>query len=76
MKSTLDKMIINQKGVVKCIDNKSDMQRRFLDIGLSDGCPVECVLISFGEEMKAYFIKGAIIGIRKEDASFVEIDLF
>lgn len=74
MKNTLDKMMINQRGIVKQIDESSEMQRRFLDIGLTDGCFVECVLASYGGEMKAYCIKGAMIGIRKEDANLVEIE--
>ena len=74
MKNTLDKMMINQKGIVKHIDESSEMQRRFLDIGLTDGSLVECVLASYGGEMKAYCIKGAVIGIRKEDADLIEID--
>lgn len=73
MKNTLDKMFINQKSTVKNVDENSIMKRRFLDIGLTDGTDIECVLISYGGEMKAYAIKGAVIGIRKEDASFIEI---
>ena len=56
------------------IDDKSLMKRRFLDIGLTDGTDVECVLVSYGNEMKAYCIKGAIIGIRREDANLIEIE--
>ena len=74
MKNTLDKMTINQKSIVKRIDDKSTMQRRFLDIGLTEGTNVECVLVSYGGEMKAYTVKGAIIAIRKEDASLIEIE--
>lgn len=73
MKNTLDKMFVNQKSVVKNIDEKSTMKRRFLDIGLTDGTDVECVLVGYGEEMKAYVIKGTVIGIRKEDARLIEI---
>lgn len=74
MRDTLDKMIVNQKSIVKKVDESSPMKRRFLDIGLTEGTKVECVLVSYGEEMKAYSIKGAIIGIRKEDAVCVEIE--
>lgn len=73
MQNTLDKMSINEKSKVKKIDEKSQMRRRFLDIGLTDGTEVECVLVSYGGEMKAYNIKGAVIAIRKEDAKFIEI---
>ena len=74
MKNTLDKMNINQKGIVKKVQDDSTMKRRFLDIGLTEGTNVECVLVSYGGEMKAYSIKGAVIGIRKEDACLIEID--
>lgn len=74
MENTLDKMTINQKSTVRKISEKSPMRRRFLDIGLTDGAKVECVLISYGGEMRAYFIKGAVIAIRKEDAAFVEVE--
>lgn len=74
MKNTLDKMQMNQKGKIKCILKDSPMLRRFLDIGLAEGTSVECVLIAYGGEMKAYRIKGATIGIRKEDAQMVEIE--
>lgn len=74
MKNTLDKMVIGQKNIVKMVEDESSMKRRFLDIGLTEGTDVECVLSSYGGEMKAYCIKGAVIGIRKEDAYFIEID--
>ena len=74
MKNTLDKMKVNQKGMVKQILEESPLKRRFLDIGLKDATKVECILISFGGEMKAYRIKGATIGIRKEDAKYIEIE--
>ena len=74
MRNTLDKMEINQKSTVKKISDKTPMKRRFLDIGLTDGTEVECVLVSYGKEMRAYFIKGAVIAIRKEDAKFIEVE--
>jgi len=74
MKNTLDKMTINQKSTVKKIKENTSMRRRFLDIGLTGGAEVECVLVSYGEEMKAYLIKGAVIAIRREDACMIEID--
>lgn len=74
MRKTLDKMQKNEKGKVKCILESSPMKRRFLDIGLTEGTKLECTLVSFGGEMKAYRIKGATIGIRKEDAKAIELE--
>lgn len=75
MRSTLDKMEVNQKSDVIKISKESPLTRRFLDIGLTKGTKVECILKSYGDEMKAYRIKGATIGIRKEDAENVEIEM-
>lgn len=74
MENTLDKLKVNEQAVVKEVLEDSPMRRRFLDIGLAKGTDVECRLASFGEEMKAYRIKGALIGIRKEDAKGVLVE--
>lgn len=74
MRNTLDKMGVNEKGTVKEILEGSSLKRRFLDIGFTAGTKVECILVSFGEQMKAYRIKGATIGIRVEDAKFIEVE--
>ena len=74
IKNTMDKMQINQEGIVKKISLESPMYRRFLDIGLAEGTNIECILIALGNGMKAYRIKGATIGIRKEDAQMIEIE--
>ena len=58
------------------ISNKSDISRRLLDIGLIPGTRIECVLISPMQNPKAYIIRGAVIAIRNEDASDIEIEYF
>lgn len=47
------------------------MRRRLFDIGLIKGTDVECVLQSAKREMSAYLIRGAVIALRREDASKV-----
>lgn len=74
MRKMLNELQKNERGVVTCVAENSPLKRRFLDIGLGDGVCVECTLVSYGEEMKAYRIKGTTIGIRKEDAMAVEIE--
>ena len=70
-------MKIGEIGVVKCIECEDDMKRRLLDIGLTTGLKVECVLVSPLGEPKAYWIRGALIALRNEDAKkiIVEVDL-
>ncbi len=64
-------------GVVKSIECDDNMKRRLLDIGLINGLKVECVLISPMGSPKAYWIRGALIALRNEDAKkiIVEVDL-
>ncbi len=58
------------------ISNKSDISRRLLDIGLIPGTRIECVLISPMKNPKAYIIRGAVIAIRNEDASEIEVEYY
>ena len=56
---------------VKRIDVRGSMRRRFLDIGLVEEAPVECVGRSPAGDPSAYRIRGAIIAIREEDCAGV-----
>lgn len=55
------------------ISSHCAIARRLLDIGLIPGTKVECVLISPFQNPKAFLIRGAVIAIRNEDASMIEI---
>ena len=56
------------------LDTKGDLRRRFMDIGLVEGTPVECLRKSPAGDPKAYLIRGAVIAIRKEDAATVMVE--
>lgn len=71
---TLDLLTVGEKGIVKNIRNQGSIRRRLLDIGLVPGTEVECVLKSPPNDPKAYFIRGALIAIRKKDASEIELE--
>lgn len=73
MYQTLDTLQIGEIGYVETIENEGSIRRRFLDIGLTPGCKVKCVLTSPNHNPIAYLIRGAIIAIRKEDASSIII---
>lgn len=55
----------------KCLINKilllGSMRRRLLDIGLIENTEVECVGESPCGDPKAFFIRGAVIALRRED---------
>lgn len=71
---TLDLLKVGEVGIVKIISNE-EIKRRFLDIGLTVGTKVECLIESPFHNPKAYLIKGASIAIRLGDAKNVLVEV-
>lgn len=65
---TLNHLKPGEKAVVKELLNSGSMRRRFLDIGLIENTPIECLGRSPGGDPSAYLIRGAVIAIRSEDS--------
>ncbi len=63
----MSKMNLGDRGVVTAMNVNGSIRRRLQDIGLYEGCELECVLKSPGGDPIAYNISGAIIAIRLED---------
>ena len=59
--------------VVSGLDLSGNIRRRLQDIGLVPGTAVECIQISPLGDPAAYFIRGSVIAIRREDASRILI---
>ena len=70
----LNEITIGDKAYVVNISQASNIYRRLLDIGLIPGTKVECILLSPAKNPKAYMIRGAVIAIRNEDASCVDVE--
>ncbi len=49
------------------------IRRRLLDIGLTEGTQATCLYASPSGDPKAYLIRGAVIALRSEDASQIEV---
>lgn len=47
------------------------LRRRLLDLGLTGGTGVTCLLKGAGGNISAYAIRGAVIAIRKSDADHI-----
>lgn len=75
MKTTLDKLKKGESGIIKNVNTKRDMKRRLLDIGFTDQTKIECELISPSGNPKAYYVRGALIAIREEDAKLIEVEI-
>ena len=67
---------ISQGGTarIKRLLNQGSIRRRLLDIGLVEGETATCLFSSPSGDPRAYFIKGAVIALRKEDALKIEVD--
>lgn len=75
MLSTLDRLGVGERGIVTEINGEQNIRHRLLDIGLIKGMSVDCILTSPLLDPKAYWIKGTIIAIRKDDAKNIAIEV-
>ena len=73
-KTMLSDIKVGQSARVTSVGCYGDIRRRFMDLGLIRGTTVRCILGS-GGGMKAYSIRGAVIGIRPRDARDVEVEV-
>ena len=67
----LNRLNIDEEAVVAKIGEKS---RRLKDLGLVEGTKVKCVLRSPLGDPYAYKIRGAVVALRKEDASQIMVE--
>jgi len=72
---SLDKLKINERALVKKLNNNNDIKRRLLDIGVIPGSEIECIMESPFNDPKAYLVKGAVYAIRNSDTKNILVDL-
>lgn len=70
---SLNNINLNKKAKVITISDKYSQKRRLLDIGIIPGIKIEKILISPFKGISAYLVNDALIAIRDEDASFIEV---
>ena len=68
---SIDRMQPGQKARVVEITATGPIRRRLLDIGLVSGTEIKCVGKSPAGDPTAFYIRGAVIAIRKEDCMCV-----
>lgn len=67
----LSSLNTGEEGIVTYFDKGCPLLSRLLDLGLTEGTRVCCLLKSPAGDPKAYYIRGALIALRSEDAAFV-----
>ncbi len=75
--TTLDKLLPNQKARVMAISNQLDRvaRLRLMDLGFVPNSLVEVSLVSPMNRPKAYLVRGSLIVLRDQQASFISIKL-
>lgn len=71
---SLNSLPIGRHGRVQSLLSDGKERRRMLDLGLVQGTMVEAVQKSPSGDPIAYFIRGAVIALRDEDAKKIIIE--
>ena len=70
---SLDKLPLNQQGIVTDLNCNLSIKRRLLDLGLIPGTYITPVLKSPFEEPTAFEFRNTIISIRNDDTSLIKV---
>lgn len=70
----LHQLEVGQKGKVVSILAKERTRRRFLDLGVIPGTVIEALYCSPFGDPTAFFIRGTVIALRKEDSALILIE--
>ena len=73
--TNLSQLPLNKYGYIKELKCDGNIRRRLLDLGLVKGTKIAPVLVSPSKDPRAFFVRGSIIAIRKEDAEKVYIEI-
>ena len=71
---TLNVLPLGQKAKVKELTSIGPLRRRMLDLGLIIGTVVEALLRSPSGDPVAYYIRGAVIALRSEEANEILVE--
>ncbi|MGN1317926.1 MAG: ferrous iron transport protein A [Lachnospirales bacterium] len=69
----LTDLSIGQKGIIEYIDEKCDNKLRLTELGFSSKTEIIPLHRSFSGSITAYFVKGAVMALRKSDARHIMV---
>ena len=69
----LSKLKRGESAFIESINTEPSMYRRLLDLGLTKGIKITCLMTSPFGDPKAYLIRGTVIGLRNKDAKNIII---
>lgn len=71
---TLADLSKNERGKVSELTATGSIRRRLRDLGIVNGTTIVCQGVSTHGDISAYFVKGAVIALRKKDAEKIYIE--
>lgn len=75
MSKTLNSLSVGQKAIILDLENKGSIRRRLLDMGMTPGTVIECVLVSPFLDPVAYKIRNAVIALRNDDSKKIIVEV-
>lgn len=72
---TLDCVPEGRTAKITALHMQDAMRRRLMDLGLIEGTTVLCIQTSPLGDPAAYSVRGAVIALRREDASKIAVEV-
>lgn len=73
--TSLSSLSLGKVGKIKGLQCDGMLRRRMLDLGLIDNTIVEALYKSPSGDPTAYYVRGAVIAIRSEEAEKILVEL-
>lgn len=70
---SLNHLKIGKTAIVTKLDTIGPMRRRMLDLGIINGTKIKAIYQSPLKDPTAYFVRGTVIALRKEDAQQIQV---
>lgn len=70
---SLDQLRSGQSAYINHVNLSGILRRRIFDLGFIPGTRIECLRQSPSGNPTAYFVRGAAIALRNEDAAHIQI---
>lgn len=73
MKTTLDKLKINEEAVIDEVNINNDIRRRLLDLGLIKNTKIKPLFKSPFNDPTAFLIRNSIFALRNDDCKNIKV---
>ena len=75
MNKTLDSLQVGQSAIIVKLENQGSIRRRLLDMGMTPGTMIQCVLVSPFLDPVAYKIRNAVVALSRDDSKQIIVEV-